>query len=88
MIVSGAGVGPNDAALVKLPYPITLTSEVNTVCLPELYDSFSSNTHCFVTGWGTSETGESKCVVSCWGTTETGRVSVLYHAGEPLRLGE
>ncbi|XP_068753358.1 chymotrypsinogen A-like [Montipora capricornis] len=42
----------NDVALLQLERSITLSSKINTVCLPKENSRVSPGTQCFITGWG------------------------------------
>ncbi|XP_060028262.1 tryptase gamma isoform X2 [Erinaceus europaeus] len=48
----------SDIALVQLAAPVTLTSLVQPICLPEASDDFPPKTACWVTGWGHTQEGE------------------------------
>lgn len=41
-----------DIALIKLPEHVTLTDHIKLACLPRAQSILSSNTACYVTGWG------------------------------------
>ncbi|XP_054389208.1 tryptase gamma isoform X1 [Pongo abelii] len=47
-----------DIALVRLSVPVTLSSRILPVCLPEASDDFCPGTQCWVTGWGYTQEGE------------------------------
>lgn len=50
-----------DVALVELSSPLTWTSHIQPVCLPNADFEFYRGTMCYVTGWGdTQEGGECK----------------------------
>lgn len=49
---------PGDIALLKLTAPVPFTSRILPVCLPHRYQDFSSNTNCWIAGWG--NTGEDE----------------------------
>lgn len=78
MLYGGQVWGPGrsgDIALVQLAAPVTLTSLVQPICLPEASDDFPPKTACWVTGWGhTQEGGEDPqwgscpwaCITACW----------------------
>jgi len=54
-----------DIALVKLPYPVKLTDQVNVACLPREEDDFAPGTVCVTAGWGhTLEAGNVSAVVN------------------------
>ncbi|KAJ1205726.1 hypothetical protein NDU88_001153, partial [Pleurodeles waltl] len=42
----------NDIALLHLSEPVSLTSNIRPVCLPEASEIFPDDSFCFVTGWG------------------------------------
>ena len=48
------GLGPIywDVALVRLERPITFSSYIWPICLPEMADSFTSDNTCYLAGWG------------------------------------
>ncbi|KAE8631042.1 hypothetical protein XENTR_v10001054, partial [Xenopus tropicalis] len=48
-----------DIALLKLATPVTFTSYIQSVCLPEASSSFPDNSSCYITGWGTLSYGGS-----------------------------
>ncbi|OCT97345.1 transmembrane protease serine 11C-like [Xenopus laevis] len=48
-----------DIALLKLVTPVTFTSYIQPVCLPETTSSFPDNSSCYITGWGTLKYGGS-----------------------------
>lgn len=41
-----------DIALIKLPEHVTLSDQIQLACLPPAQSILSSNTACYVTGWG------------------------------------
>lgn len=41
-----------DIALIKLTEHVTLTNHIKLACLPPAQSILSSNTACYVTGWG------------------------------------
>ncbi|XP_026638069.1 chymotrypsin-like elastase family member 2A [Microtus ochrogaster] len=45
-----------DIALVKLASPVTLTSKIQTACLPAAGTILANNYPCYVTGWGRLQT--------------------------------
>uniref|UniRef100_A0A2K6SJS2 Tryptase gamma 1 n=1 Tax=Saimiri boliviensis boliviensis TaxID=39432 RepID=A0A2K6SJS2_SAIBB len=47
-----------DIALVQLSVPVTLSSRILPVCLPEASADFGPGTRCWVTGWGYTQEGE------------------------------
>ncbi|XP_048037470.1 transmembrane protease serine 2-like [Megalobrama amblycephala] len=49
----------NDIALMKLKRPLTITSNVRPVCLPNKGMYFSAPQECYITGWGTLSEGGS-----------------------------
>ncbi|XP_027047208.1 chymotrypsinogen B-like [Pocillopora damicornis] len=49
----------NDIALLQLERPITASSKVNTVCLPESRSRIPAGTQCYITGWGRTVGGGS-----------------------------
>ena len=69
VIVLGPGIGPNDIALVKLPYALHLTETVNAVCLSDDLSLFQEGDVCTTVGWGISETGYSKLTLTVLVTT-------------------
>ncbi|CAO2589848.1 Chymotrypsin-like elastase family member 2A [Lemmus lemmus] len=46
----------NDIALIKLASPVTLTSKIQTACLPAAGTILANNYPCYVTGWGRLQT--------------------------------
>ncbi|XP_028736571.2 chymotrypsin-like elastase family member 2A [Peromyscus leucopus] len=46
----------NDIALIKLASPVTLTSKIQTACLPSAGTILPNNYPCYVTGWGRLQT--------------------------------
>uniref|UniRef100_A0A670K3Y2 Peptidase S1 domain-containing protein n=1 Tax=Podarcis muralis TaxID=64176 RepID=A0A670K3Y2_PODMU len=48
-----------DIALIKLKSPVSFTDYILPIRLPESSTSFSSEEHCWVTGWGDIQTGVS-----------------------------
>ncbi|KAI5615020.1 serine protease 33-like, partial [Silurus asotus] len=48
-----------DVALVELSSPLTWTSYIQPVCLPNTNFQFYSGTTCYVTGWGNTQEGVS-----------------------------
>lgn len=65
----------SDVALVELSSPLTWTSHIQPVCLPNFDFQFYSGTMCYVTGWGdTQEGGECR---KKWSTEQVQR-SALY----------
>ncbi|XP_017193761.2 chymotrypsin-like elastase family member 2A [Oryctolagus cuniculus] len=46
----------NDIALIKLASPVTLTSKIQTACLPPAGTILANNYPCYVTGWGRLQT--------------------------------
>ncbi|KAL0617205.1 Tryptase gamma [Plecturocebus cupreus] len=55
---SGPPGSSGDIALVQLSVPVTLSSRIQPVCLPEASADFSPGTRCWVTGWGYTREGE------------------------------
>ncbi|KAK2870917.1 hypothetical protein QQF64_002016 [Cirrhinus molitorella] len=49
----------NDIALMKLTHPLTMTSNVRPVCLPNEGMYFDAPRECYITGWGTLSSGGS-----------------------------
>uniref|UniRef100_F7E5A7 Tryptase gamma 1 n=1 Tax=Callithrix jacchus TaxID=9483 RepID=F7E5A7_CALJA len=47
-----------DIALVQLSVPVTLSSRILPVCLPEASADFCPGTQCWVTGWGYTQEGK------------------------------
>ncbi|NXN87974.1 CEL2A elastase, partial [Bombycilla garrulus] len=45
-----------DIALIKLPEHVTLSDQIQLACLPAAGSILSSNTACYVTGWGRLKT--------------------------------
>ncbi|XP_041508881.1 chymotrypsin-like elastase family member 2A [Microtus oregoni] len=45
-----------DIALIKLASPVTLTSKIQTACLPAAGTILANNYPCYVTGWGRLQT--------------------------------
>jgi len=48
-----------DYALVKVETPFTLTSCVNSICLPSQGEDIAEGSTCWISGWGTLRTGGS-----------------------------
>lgn len=48
----GMGIHRNDVALIILDEPFTLTSHIQTICLPPSNHAFANGTTCYATGWG------------------------------------
>ncbi len=46
-----------DVALMKLPYAIQLSDNVNTICLPDSNTNIQVGDQCTATGWGLDQTG-------------------------------
>ncbi|XP_033092204.1 tryptase gamma isoform X1 [Trachypithecus francoisi] len=61
IIVHSSPSGPpgssGDIALVQLSVPVTLSSRILPVCLPEASDDFCPGSRCWVTGWGYTREG-------------------------------
>nr|XP_011746751.1 tryptase gamma isoform X1 [Macaca nemestrina] len=55
---SGPPGSSGDIALVQLSVPVTLSSRILPVCLPEASDDFRPGSRCWVTGWGYTREGE------------------------------
>ncbi|XP_072871795.1 LOW QUALITY PROTEIN: tryptase gamma [Chlorocebus sabaeus] len=55
---SGPPGSSGDIALVQLSVPVTLSSRILPVCLPEASDDFCPGSRCWVTGWGHTREGE------------------------------
>ncbi|XP_011890027.1 PREDICTED: tryptase gamma isoform X2 [Cercocebus atys] len=55
---SGPPGSGGDIALVQLSVPVTLSSWILPVCLPEASDDFRPGSRCWVTGWGYTREGE------------------------------
>lgn len=53
------GTNVNDIALMKLNSPLTITSNVRPVCLPNKGMYFTAPRECYVTGWGALFSGGS-----------------------------
>uniref|UniRef100_A0A8C4MH88 Tryptase gamma 1 n=1 Tax=Equus asinus TaxID=9793 RepID=A0A8C4MH88_EQUAS len=54
----GAPGSSGDIALLQLSTPVTLSSRVLPICLPEASADFPPGTPCWVTGWGYTREGE------------------------------
>lgn len=46
-----------DVALVELSSPLTWTTHIQPVCLPDANFLFYGGTMCYVTGWGDTQVG-------------------------------
>ncbi|XP_053317678.1 transmembrane protease serine 11A-like [Spea bombifrons] len=53
------GMFANDIALLKLSDPVTLTSVIWPVCLPDKSAVFPDDASCYITGWGAVKEGGS-----------------------------
>lgn len=47
-----------DVALIKLAEPVTLTDDINVVCLPGSREYAALNSACVTTGWGRTDFGK------------------------------
>ncbi|KAK2097239.1 Tryptase gamma [Saguinus oedipus] len=71
-----------DIALVQLSVPVTLSSRILPVCLPEASADFHPGTRCWVTGWGYTQEGSEEP----WGTLgwRKGRAARELAQGTPV----
>uniref|UniRef100_A0A8C4MID1 Tryptase gamma 1 n=1 Tax=Equus asinus asinus TaxID=83772 RepID=A0A8C4MID1_EQUAS len=79
----GAPGSSGDIALLQLSTPVTLSSRVLPICLPEASADFPPGTPCWVTGWGYTREGGEEPPQPPWGWRQAG----LAQGGEPCRGG-
>ena len=64
-VYSAASSYERDIALIKLSRPVTLTDDVNLICLPNKDEFVAPSTTCLSSGWGKTEDGkQKKCFIS------------------------
>ena len=68
----GAPGSSGDIALLQLSTPVTLSSRVLPICLPEASADFPPGTPCWVTGWGYTREGGEESPQPPWGWRQAG----------------